>query len=63
MKPISHAAPATLLIVPLMIFDDPQDSGAAISRAVQDQLGLRLSSTKGPIDVLVIDSVSRPTEN
>jgi uncharacterized protein (TIGR03435 family) len=31
--------------------------------AVQEQLGLRLESTKGPVDVLVIDSVQKPTEN
>ena len=31
--------------------------------AVQEQLGLRLESTKGPVDVLVIESVQKPTEN
>jgi uncharacterized protein (TIGR03435 family) len=31
--------------------------------ALQEQLGLRLEATKGPVDVLVIDSVSRPSEN
>jgi Protein of unknown function (DUF3738) len=27
------------------------------------QLGLKLESTRGPVDVLVIDSVQQPTEN
>jgi uncharacterized protein (TIGR03435 family) len=31
--------------------------------AVQLQLGLRLEAAKGPVDVLVIDQVERPSEN
>jgi len=30
---------------------------------LQEQLGLRLESTKGPVEVLVIDSVQKPSEN
>jgi uncharacterized protein (TIGR03435 family) len=35
----------------------------AITTAIREQLGLRLESTRAPIDVLVIDRVERPTEN
>jgi len=31
--------------------------------AIQEQLGLRLESTKGSVEVMVIDHVERPTEN
>jgi len=31
--------------------------------AVQQQLGLKLEATKGPVDVLVIDRATRPAEN
>ena len=35
----------------------------SILTALQEQLGLRLVSTKGPVEVLVIDSVARPAED
>ena len=31
--------------------------------ALREQLGLRLESTRAPVEVLVIDSVQKPTEN
>jgi uncharacterized protein (TIGR03435 family) len=35
----------------------------SILRAIQEQLGLKLDSGKGPVDVLVIDHVERPSAN
>lgn len=41
---------------------DPDIHGN-IFAAIQDQLGLKLESAKGPVDVVVIDSVERPVAN
>jgi uncharacterized protein (TIGR03435 family) len=38
-------------------------SGPSLVTALQDQLGLKLDSTKGPVQVLVIEAVQKPTEN
>ena len=34
-----------------------------IFKAIQEQLGLRLESTKGMVDALIIDKIDRPSEN
>jgi uncharacterized protein (TIGR03435 family) len=39
------------------------DAPPGIFTAVQEQLGLKLESAKGPVPVLVIDSVERPSPN
>lgn len=42
---------------------DESDPGPSLFTAVQEQLGLRLQAGKGPVNALVIDSISRPSAN
>ena len=43
--------------------DSLPDAGPSLFAALEEQLGLKLEARKGPIDVLVIDHVERPSEN
>jgi uncharacterized protein (TIGR03435 family) len=42
---------------------DASGTGPSIFTALTDQLGLRLESKKGPVQVYVIEKVDRPSEN
>lgn len=59
----------SLFEVPTEIIDmngvavGPDPSGPSIFSAIQEQLGLRLESTRAPIDLLVIDHAEKPSEN
>ncbi|HWB33316.1 MAG TPA: TIGR03435 family protein [Acidobacteriaceae bacterium] len=43
--------------------DTPADAYPSIPAAVEEELGLKLTSEKGPVDVMVIDHAEMPTAN
>jgi uncharacterized protein (TIGR03435 family) len=47
---------------PITAADNP-DAAPDVFTAFQQQLGLKLESTKAPVDVMVIDKVEKPSEN
>jgi uncharacterized protein (TIGR03435 family) len=54
LTPPSDGAPS---IVP----DDPE--GTSLFSAVQEQLGLKLEAGKGPVEIIVIDHIEKPSDN
>jgi uncharacterized protein (TIGR03435 family) len=44
-----------------MAEQDP--TAVSLFTAIQEQLGLKLESTRAPVDVLVINGVKRPSAN
>jgi uncharacterized protein (TIGR03435 family) len=55
--PLAPGSPPGSDAVPL----DP--SAPSLTEAIQEQLGLKLQPTKGPVEILVIDHVEKPSEN
>lgn len=43
--------------------ESPADKAPGLFTALQEQLGLKLESIKGPADVVLIDHLAQPTEN
>jgi|HubBroStandDraft_1064217.scaffolds.fasta_scaffold113087_2 uncharacterized protein (TIGR03435 family) len=41
----------------------PDPNGPSISTALREQLGRKLSATKGPVEILVIDHAEKPSAN
>ena len=41
----------------------PDSKSPSIFTALQEQLGLRLDSQKGPVEVIVIEHVEKPSDN
>ena len=39
------------------------DAGPAIFTALQEQLGLKLEATKADVDIIMVDSIERPSAN
>jgi uncharacterized protein (TIGR03435 family) len=54
-------APAAMKVAPPQ--PDAADAPPSVYKAMQEQLGLKLESTKAQVDVMVVDHVEKPTDN
>jgi uncharacterized protein (TIGR03435 family) len=43
--------------------ENAEQAGVSLFTAIQEQMGLRLQSAHGPVEMLVIDSAERPSAN
>ena len=48
---------------PGMSLPQPDPNGPSLPTALEDQLGLKLVSTKGPVDTIVVDHIEEPSPN
>jgi uncharacterized protein (TIGR03435 family) len=59
-SPDDFTSPQAAAVAPVTV-GGPDVPG--IFEAIQEQLGLKLAPARGPVDLLVIDHIERPTEN
>ena len=60
---LQFTAPPTAGSIDAGIPVAPLDDAASVFTALQEQLGLKLESTRGSVELMVIDSVERPAGN